>query len=103
MIQRTLHAALALALLGPIAACKDKDASAESAVVSALYVGSALAFFVWNGMVYYGIAIPMAAANVAGGVCGSMLASKLGSGFVRKVFLTVVSAFVAKLAWDQFR
>lgn len=42
MIQRTLHAALALSLLAPIAACKDKDASAETTADSTAAPASAL-------------------------------------------------------------
>jgi HlyD family secretion protein len=43
MIQRTLHAAVALAIFGaPVAACKDKDASAETTADSTAAPASAL-------------------------------------------------------------
>lgn len=44
----------------------------------------------------------MAVGNVIGSQLGSRLALKHGSGFVRKVFLLVVTALILKTAWDAF-
>jgi len=44
----------------------------------------------------------MALGNVTGSVVGTWLALRHGSGFVRKVFLAVVSALIGKFAWDTF-
>jgi uncharacterized membrane protein YfcA len=39
--------------------------------------------------------------NIGGSIFGSHLAIRHGSSFVRKVFLVVVSALIAKTAWDS--
>jgi hypothetical protein len=44
----------------------------------------------------------MAACNVAGSLTGSRLAIRKGSGFVRKIFLLVVSALILKTGYDAF-
>jgi uncharacterized membrane protein YfcA len=44
----------------------------------------------------------MAICNVAGSLFGSRLAIKNGSGFVRKLFLLVVSALILRTAYDAF-
>jgi len=45
----------------------------------------------------------MAACNVIGAQFGSQLAIRRGSALVRKVFLGVVCALIAKTAWDALR
>ena len=42
----------------------------------------------------------LAAANTLGGYLGSRTATRRGTGFVRAVFLVVVSALVVRLGWD---
>jgi hypothetical protein len=69
-------------------------------VVNVITNLAALAYFVSNGHVLYAAAIPMAACNVAGSLLGTHLALKLGSRFVRAVFLVVVSALLARYAYD---
>ena len=44
----------------------------------------------------------MALCNVAGSFVGTRLALKLGSGFVRAVFVIVVSMLIARYAWDLY-
>ena len=44
----------------------------------------------------------MAVANVAGSLLGTRLAFKHGAGFVRGVFLVVVTVLIAKTAWDAY-
>jgi uncharacterized membrane protein YfcA len=44
----------------------------------------------------------MAVANVIGSLLGTRLALKHGSGFVRVVFLIVVSALIVKTGWDAW-
>lgn len=75
-------------------------ASASAKAVNVITNGAALAYFVTHGHVLYAIAAPMAACNVAGSMVGTRLALKLGSGFVRGVFIVVVSALIARYAWD---
>jgi uncharacterized membrane protein YfcA len=42
----------------------------------------------------------MAVCQIGGSVVGTRLAMKHGSGFVRKLFLVVVSALIVKTAFD---
>lgn len=75
-------------------------ASASAKIVNVVTNGAALAYFMSNEHVLYQVAAPMAACNVAGSLIGARLALKLGSGFVRGVFVVVVVALIARYAWD---
>ena len=48
------------------------------------------------------VALPLAMANVAGSLLGTRMALKHGAGFVRGVFLVVVSALIGKTSYDAF-
>lgn len=61
----------------------------------------ALLVFGSQGEVWWLLGAVMAVANVAGGYLGARLAIKLGSGFVRIVFLVVLGALAARLAVDS--
>lgn len=61
----------------------------------------ALLVFGSQGEVWWLLGGVMAVANVAGGYLGARLAIKLGSGFVRIVFLVVLGALAARLAVDS--
>jgi uncharacterized membrane protein YfcA len=52
--------------------------------------------------VWWHIALVMALANVAGSLAGIRLALKHGAGFVRGVFIVVVSALILKTGYDAF-
>ena len=52
--------------------------------------------------VWWHLALPMALANVAGSYLGSRTAIRFGPVFVRRVFLGVVSALLAKTLWDAY-
>lgn len=78
-------------------------ASASAKIVNVVTNGAALAYFIAAGHVLYQIAAPMAVCNVAGSLIGARLALKLGSGFVRGVFVVVVVALIARYAWDLLR
>ena len=77
-------------------------ASAASKVVNVATNLAAIAYFVPNGYYLPLLAIIMATANVIGSFIGTHLALRHGSGFVRQVFLVVVSALILKFAWDTF-
>jgi uncharacterized membrane protein YfcA len=77
-------------------------ASAASKVVNIATNVAALGFFIPNGFYIPLAALVMAIFNVLGSVIGTHLALRHGSGFVRKVFLVVVSALIVKFAWDTF-
>lgn len=55
-----------------------------------------------KGHVWWHMALSLAVANVLGSMLGSRLALKHGAGFVRGVFLLVVSALIVKTSWDAW-
>ncbi|HUR41695.1 MAG TPA: TSUP family transporter [Verrucomicrobiae bacterium] len=75
-------------------------ASASAKAVNVVTNGAALGYFLTHGHVLYAVAIPMAICNVAGSYVGTKLALRLGSRFVRGVFVVVVSALLARFALD---
>jgi uncharacterized protein len=78
-------------------------ASASAKVVNIAANASALLLFGFTGNVLWLLGLSMMACNIGGSVIGSHLAIRHGSAFVRKVFLLVVSALIAKTAWDALR
>lgn len=77
-------------------------ASAASKVVNVATNLAAISFFVPNGFYLPLAALIMGTFNVLGSVIGTHLALRHGSGFVRKIFLIVVSSLIVKFAWDIF-
>jgi hypothetical protein len=63
---------------------------------------AALVLFAWTGHVWWHVAAVLAVTNVAGSLLGTRLALSRGAGFVRGVFIVVVSALILKTAWDAF-
>jgi len=61
---------------------------------------AAIAFFAFNVELLWKTAAVMASCNLAGAVVGSRLALRHGVSFVRKMFLGVVCALIAKMAYD---
>lgn len=78
-------------------------ASASAKVVNIATNLAGLAYFIPTGQVLYHYAWPMAACNVLGSVLGARLALRHGTGFVRGLFLVVVSGFILKLGWEVVR
>ena len=64
---------------------------------------ASLAYFAAHGDVRYAVAVPMAVCNLAGGVVGARVALKRGAGFVRALFLVIVAALLARIAYDMLR
>jgi uncharacterized membrane protein YfcA len=52
---------------------------------------------------YWLLGLAMSVSNIAGAQFGSHLAIRRGSALVRKVFMVVVFALIAKTAWDAIR
>jgi uncharacterized membrane protein YfcA len=77
-------------------------ASAAAKVVNVATNLAALSYFVPNGYLLPMLAVVMALCNVFGSVAGTHLALRHGSGFVRHVFLIVVSILILKFAYDTF-
>jgi uncharacterized membrane protein YfcA len=76
-------------------------ASAEAKVVNFASNLAALALFAARGTVIWRIALPMAAAQLAGGWLGAHLAVRRGDALVRRVVVVVALALAAKVAWDM--
>lgn len=77
-------------------------ASASAKFVNVATNIAGLSFFVLTGQVLYKVAVPMAACNMLGSTLGARMAMRRGTGFVRVLFLLIVSAFILKLGWETF-
>jgi uncharacterized membrane protein YfcA len=80
-----------------------REASANAKVVNFASNLASVLLFARAGVVVWGIALPMAAAQVVGGWTGARLASQLGDALVRRTLVTVSLGLVVKLAWDLIR
>jgi uncharacterized membrane protein YfcA len=78
------------------------NASACAKLLNATSNASALALFAWQGHVWWHLTLALAVANVAGSWVGTRMALRHGTGFVRVMFLVVVSALVLKTGHDAF-
>jgi len=78
------------------------NASASAKLLNTVSNLAALSLFAWKGHVWWHYALVMAVANVAGSLLGTRLALKHGAGFVRGVFLVVVTALICKTGWDAY-
>lgn len=77
-------------------------ASAIAKIANFATNAGALIFFVPHGAVIWGLGLAMGAANLTGGYIGARMAVAKGSGFVRGVFVVVVSALILRLGWQVF-
>lgn len=78
------------------------NASASAKLLNTTSNLAALLLFAWKGHVWWHYAVAMALANVAGSVLGTRMALRHGAGFVRGVFLLVVSGLILKTGWDAY-
>lgn len=78
------------------------NASASAKVINVATNFAAVALFAAKGHIWWHLALPMAVANVAGSLMGTRLAMKHGSGFVRVMFIVVVSALIIKTSYDAY-
>jgi uncharacterized membrane protein YfcA len=78
------------------------SASASAKLLNTATNLAALVLFAVKGHVWWHMALVMAVANVLGSLAGSHLALKHGAGFVRGVFIVVVSALILKTGFDAF-
>ncbi len=76
------------------------SAAATTKVLNLATNFGALVLFMVTGNVFYAIALPMAAFNIAGGFLGAHFAIRRGSRFIRTVFLIVVVALIGKVLFD---
>ena len=78
------------------------SASASAKLLNTATNGAALILFVAKGHIWWHFVLAMALANVVGSLLGTRLALKHGTGFVRLVFMGVVSALILKTGFDAF-
>ena len=79
------------------------SASASAKVVNAATNLSAVLYFAATQHILYAAALPMAGCNILGALAGTRLAVLKGNGFVRILFLIVVTAIIFKLGADTLR
>jgi len=78
------------------------QASAHSKVMNLFSNLAAVLLLASQGHVWWEVGIPLALANVAGSLLGSRMALRHGTGFVRWLFMLVVSALAIKTAHDAW-
>jgi len=76
------------------------NASVSAKIINIGTNVAALVFFVYGGYINYAIAIPAGFLNMAGSWVGASMAVKRGSGFVRILFLVIVSGLILKYIYD---
>lgn len=77
-------------------------ASASAKLLNSCSNFSALALFAFKGHIWWHYALVLAVANVVGSLLGTRLALRHGAGFVRVVFVLVVSALILRTGYDAF-
>lgn len=78
------------------------NASAGAKLLNTASNLAAIALFAWKGHVWWHYVVAMAVANILGSLAGTHLALKHGTGFVRGVFIVVVTALILKTGYDAF-
>ncbi len=63
---------------------------------------AAIVLFSLKGHVWWHFALPLALANVMGSMLGTYMALRHGTGFVRTIFILVVSVLILKTGYDAF-
>jgi uncharacterized membrane protein YfcA len=77
-------------------------ASAAAKLLNVATNAAALTLFAVKGHVWWHYAVALALANIAGSLLGTRLALRHGAGFVRGMFILVVSALIFKTGYDAF-
>jgi uncharacterized membrane protein YfcA len=77
-------------------------ASASAKLLNTATNAAALLLFIAKGHIWWHVAAAMAVANVVGSLFGTRLALRHGAGFVRGVFIVVVSVLILKTGHDAF-
>lgn len=75
-------------------------ANASGKVINTTTNFAALTFFVPHGHVVWAWAVPLAVANLCGGIIGARLAIRGGTKFLRYGFMCLLVLIIGKFAWD---
>jgi len=78
------------------------NASASAKLLNTTTNLAGLILFVIKGHIWWHFVAAMAVANIVGSLVGTHMALKHGAGFVRHVFIVVVSALILKTGYDAF-
>ncbi|GAA4425017.1 sulfite exporter TauE/SafE family protein [Acidovorax lacteus] len=78
------------------------NASAAAKLLNCATNIAAIVLFGLKGHVWWHIALMLAVANVVGSLLGTHMALRHGTGFVRWIFICVVSALILKTGYDAF-
>lgn len=78
------------------------NASASAKVLNVATNIAAISLLAVKGHVWWRLGLAMGVMNIAGSFVGTHLALKHGSAFVRVMFIVVVTALIAKTAFDAF-
>ena len=78
------------------------NASASAKLLNLASNAAALLLFSLKGHVWWHFAVPLAVANVLGSMLGTWMALRHGTGFVRSIFIGVVSLLILKTGYDAF-
>ena len=79
------------------------EATVRSKIANLATNLTSIVVFGLHGELLWVVGLSMAAGNLVGGLVGARTAVRLGSGFVRRVFLLVLVVLVVKLAVDTWR
>lgn len=77
-------------------------ANASGKLVNLATNAAAVVLLAANGHVWWRLSAMIAVANIAGSLVGTHVAVRYGSAFVRRIFILVVAALIAKTAHDAF-
>ena len=77
-------------------------ASVSAKIVNVATNIAAIAYFSASVQMMWALAAVMAVCSLTGSIIGTSMAMRHGSGFVRKMFLAVVSVLIIRLAYDTF-
>jgi len=77
-------------------------ASAYAKILNLATNISALTLMSFKGFIWWQLAIPLAAANVIGAILGVYFAIRFGTGFVRWIFIIMVSTLILKVGFDAY-
>ena len=74
----------------------------QSLILSQRDLVASVALLGMKGYVWWHLTVPLAVANILGSLLGTWMALRYGAGFVRWIFVAVVSVLIARSAWDAF-
>ena len=75
-------------------------ATASAKIINITTNLAALSYFVPNGYIIWAWALPLAAANLLGGITGAQLAMRGGTRFLRYGFMALLIVLIGKFGWD---